>query len=75
MGKWLYFHVFDDDIEVIVCCIKEKNLIKKDLTDFDAFLAYYSQNYKVRRANCGTTHTCADMKCMRKHIIDLNISR
>jgi hypothetical protein len=77
MDRWLYFHVFDDDREVVVCCVKENILAKQDLVDFDAFLAYYGQNYKVRGSNFeeGVSHTCASMKCVRGHVIDANIIR
>ena len=75
MDKWLYFHVFDDSTEVLMCCVKEKILTREDLVELDAFLAYYGQNYKVRRSDFeeGVTHTCENMKCVRGHIIDANI--
>jgi hypothetical protein len=76
MEKWLYFHVFDDDAEVLVCCAKEKIFTKEDLVQLDAFLSYYGQNYKLHRSDFeDTTHTCFDMKCIRKHVIDVNIKK
>lgn len=77
MGEWLYFHVFDDDKPIVVCCVKEKILNREDLVELDQFLAYYKQNYKVRKFDFeeGVIHTCKDMKCVRKHIIDANIIR
>lgn len=77
MEKWLYFHVFDDATEVSVCCVKEKILSKEDLVKLDEFLAYYGQNYKVRRSDFeeGVSHTCPNMQCVRTHIIDANIGR
>lgn len=77
MEKWLYFHVFDDSKLVVMCCVKEKILERQDLVKLDEFLAYYGQNYKVRRSDFeeGVSHTCPDMKCVRKHIIDANIKR
>lgn len=77
MDKWLYFHVFDGDREVLFSCVKEKILTKEDLVELDNFLAYYNQNYKVRKSDFeeGVTHTCKDMKCVRKHIIDANVPR
>jgi len=77
MDRWLYFHIFDDDKEVLVCCVKERILIRKDLVELDAFLAYYDQNYKVRGSDFeeGVSHTCESMQCVRQHIIDANIAR
>ena len=77
MDKWLYFHVFDDDKEILMCCVKEEILKREDLVKLDEFLAFYDQNYKVRGSAFeeGVSHTCPDMKCVRKHIIDVNINR
>lgn len=77
MEKWLYFHVFDDDKLIVMCCVREKILSRQDLVKFDEFLAYYGQNYKVRRSDYeeGVSHTCESMQCVRGHVIDANIKR
>jgi len=75
MSKLLYLHVFEGAREILICCIKEHGLIRKDLVELDAFLAYHHQNYKVRGSYFeeGVAHICKDMKCVRGHIIDTNI--
>lgn len=75
MDKWLYFHVFDDTKPVVMCCVRKEILAREDLVELDNFLAYYGQNYKVRESMFeeGVSHTCKDMKCVRRHIIDANI--
>lgn len=76
MDKWLYFCVFDGNIEVLVCCVEEQILCMEGLVELDQFLAYYGQNYKIRKSDSATpAHTCENMKCVRTHIIDANIKR
>lgn len=74
MDKLLYFHIFGAGKEVLVCCVKEKVLVQEDLVKLDAFLAYYNQNYKLHGSDKEElSHTCQDMKCVRGHIIDVNL--
>ncbi len=76
-NNWLYFHIFDNDKSITMCCVKEKTITQTDLSEFDNFLAYYGQNYKMHKSvwEENVTHTCLDMICVRKHIIDANIKK
>lgn len=75
--KWLYFHIFEGTEQVLMPCIREDILSKKDLEELAVFLAYYKQRYKIRTSifEEGVDHSCENMKCVRRHIIDFNVKR
>lgn len=76
-NNWLYFHIFDGDKQLLMCCIKENIIKEEDLAKLDTFLAYYKQNYKIRSSHFqeGIDHICDGVNCVRTHIIDMNVSK
>lgn len=77
MDKWLYIHIFDGNKQVLMHCIKETNMNRSDFEQLAEFLEYYGQRYKVRSSIFveGVDHDCENVKCIRRHVIDYNVSK
>lgn len=74
MTEHLYIIVNDGSKDTTSYRIRRDRISNAELIDFDRFLAYYNQNYRLDETITEYTinYDCQDIKEVRGRIIDLN---